>query len=247
MKPCCAAILAKLCIYEREYLRYTKCLSRGIEVVVSGKPEELVRQVLLYYLLYESGLFPDKIDVRTEQNNLDVAVYKPPAEESFRPWRAPVAIFEVKREETNLLDHENQLFRYMKERRTNTGMLFNGNDIIAYEKGSEGSPTKRCLESLSELRDWLYRLTCRNDPDASAFQQARDGYADSFIYLAEKYGKYTLHKFTFTLKNSPTLITGCCFRLQDQRVYYDLYGKYAAKKSLSFDRSEFDRLLSVVY
>jgi hypothetical protein len=222
-------------------------LSRGIEVVVSGKPEELVRQILLYYLLRESGLFPDRIDVRTEQNNLDVAVYKPPTEESFRPWRAPVAIIEVKREEANLPDHENQLFGYMKERRTNTGVLFNGNDIIAYEKGSEDNPTKRCLESLTELRDWLHRLTCRNDADTSAFQQARDGDADSFIYLAKKYGKYTLHKFTFTLKNSLTPITGCCFRLQDQRVYYDLYGKYTAKRSFSFDRSEFDRLLSVIY
>jgi hypothetical protein len=215
--------------------------------VVSGKPEELVRQVLLYYLLRESGLFPDRIDVRTEQNNLDVAVYKPSTEESFRPWRAPVAIIEVKREEANLPDHENQLFGYMKERRTNTGVLFNGNNIIAYEKGAEGSPTKRGLESLTELGDWLYRLTCRNDADTSAFQQARDGDTDSFIYLAEKYGKYTLHKFTFTLKNSPTPITGCCFRLQDQRVYYDLYGKYIAKRSFSFDRSEFDRLLSVIY
>lgn len=216
-------------------------------MLLTGRPEEVVRQVLLYFLMRESGLYPDTIDVKTEYNNLDVAVYKPSREEQFRPLQAPLVIVEVKREEANLPDHEDQLFRYMKEHRTSTGVLFNGNEIIAYETRSEGTPEKRRLESLSELRDLLLRLACRDEVDLRAFQQARDGDVDSFSYLAGKYGKYTLHKFTFTLKNSPTPITGCCFRLQEQRVYYDIYGKYAPKKKFGFDQCEFDRLLSVIY
>ena len=130
MSPSCAEILGKLCIYKRNYSEYTKCLSRGIEVLVSGKPEERVRQVLLYFLLRESRLFPDTIDVKTEYNNLDVVVYRRPTEEFFRPLQEPLVIIEVKREEVNLLDYENQLFEYMKEQRGNTGVLFNCNEII---------------------------------------------------------------------------------------------------------------------
>ena len=247
MKPLCAEIHSKLWIYERNYLQYTKCLCRGIELLLSGKPEEVVRQVLLYFLMRESGLFPDTIDVKTEHNNLDVAVYKPPTEEHFRPLQAPLAIVEVKREEAHLSDHEDQLFRYMNEQRTSVGVLFNGNEIIVYEKGPEGVPAKCCLESLSELRDLLQRVACRDEVDFCTFQRARNGDVDSFIYLASKYGKYTLHKFTFTLKSAPVPITGCCFRLQEQHVYYDVYGKYTPKKRFGFDRCEFERLLSVIY
>lgn len=70
MNPHYAEIRSKVCVYERDYLQYTKCLCRGIELVVSGRPEELVRQVLLYFLLRESGLLPDTIAVRTEHYNL---------------------------------------------------------------------------------------------------------------------------------------------------------------------------------
>lgn len=247
MSPSCAEILGRLSIYKRNYSEYTKCLSRDIEVLVSGRPEELVRQVLLYFLLCESRLFPDTIDVKTEYNNLDIVVYRRPTEEFFRPLQKPLAIIEVKREEANLLDYENQLFEYMKEQRGNTGVLFNGNEIIAYEKRSDGDFVKWSLNSLSDLGDLLQRLSSRKDPDIWHFQQARDGDIDSFIYLAQKYGKYTLHQFTFTLKDHPTPINGCCFRFQEQRVCYDIYGKYSLKKNFWFNRSEFDCLISIIY
>ena len=143
-------------------------------------------------------------------------------------------------------DHEGQLFEYMKEHRTRTGVLFNGNEIVAYEKG-QGTVAKYSLESLNELRNLIQRLAGQDEVDFIAFQRARDGDVDSFIYLAGKYGKYTLHQLTFTQKNSPTPVTGCCFRLHEQQVYYDVYGKYAPKKSFCFSRTDFGRLLSVIY
>ena len=246
MTPHCTEIRSKLCIYERDYLQYTKCLCREIELVVSGEPEELVRQVLLYFLLRESGLFPDSIEIRAEHRNLDVAIYKFQSAEEFRPLQPPLVIVEVKREEANLLEHEGQLFEYMKEHRTRTGVLFNGNEIVAYEKGQD-TPAKCSLDSLNELRDLVQCQATRDEVDFCAFQRAQDGDIDSFIYLACKYGKYTLHQFTFTLKNSLTPVSGCCFRLHDQLVYYDVYGKYAPKKSFYFSRSDFGRLLSLIY
>jgi hypothetical protein len=247
MQPLYAEIHSKLDIYERNYRQYTKCLCRGIELPLSGRPEEVVRQVLLYFLMRECGLFPDTIDVKAEDKNLDIAIFKSSMEEDFRPLQAPLAIIEVKREETYLPSHEDQLFRYMKEQRTSLGVLSNGTEIIVYEKGIEGVPEKCCLESLGELCDLLQRVACREDVDFSTFQRASDGDVDSFIYLMGKYGKYMLHKFMFTLKDVPSPITGCCFRLQEQRIYYNVYGKYAAKKKFSFDLCEFERLLSVIY
>jgi hypothetical protein len=224
----CAEILGKLCIYERDYLRYTKCLSRGIEVQLSARPEELVRQVLLYFLLKESGLYPTTIDVRTEHNNLDVALYKPYVEEA------------------NLPDHEYQLLGYLKERRTTHGVLFNANGIVHCEKIPDGGLCKRSFHSLTELSDLLRRLASQADPDVSAFQRAGEGDVDSFIYLVEKYGKHAVHRITFTLKNRPDAITGCFFSVDGQHIQYDLYGKYA-KKKFAFDRGEFERLHSVIY
>jgi hypothetical protein len=247
MNPSCAEILGKLCFYERDYLRYTKCLSRGIEVQLSARPEELVRQVLLYFLLEDSGLCPNTIEVKTEYNNLDVALYKPYVEEYFRTCRVPLMIIEVKREEANVADHEDQLLGYMRERRTVHGVLFNANETIHYERKPERQFTKRSLNSLGELGELLRHLAHHADPDIAAFQRARDGDVDSFVYLFEKYGKYTLHRFTFTLKSKPAPIAGCCLTADGQRVCYDVYGKYTAKKRFAFERSEFDRLQSVIY
>jgi hypothetical protein len=247
MNPSCAEILGKLCIYERDYLRYTKCLSREIEVQLSARPEELVRQVLLYFLLKDSGLYPDTIDVKTEHNHLDAAVYKPYVEEQFRTYQGPLAIIEVKREEANLADHEDQLLGYMKERRTTHGVLFNGNETVHCERMSDGGLCKRSLDSLSELGDLLRMLASKSDSDVCAFQRARDGDVDSFVHLVEKYGKYTVHRFTFSLKDRPESISGCCFSVDGQRIRYDVYGKYAAKKRFALERWEFDRLHSVIY
>ena len=93
-----AELLGKLHFYKRDYASYTRCLSRGIELLVSGRPEEVVRQALLYYLIHGSGLYPGRVDISVEQDNLDIALYRRPEEESFFPCWPPVVIIEVKRE-----------------------------------------------------------------------------------------------------------------------------------------------------
>lgn len=248
MEPYCAELLGKLCIYERDYLRYTKCLCRGTEVLVSNRPEELVRQVLLLFLLHESGLTPSLIDVKVEYSNLDVAIYKHARHECFQPMLPPMVIVEVKREDATLLDHESQLLRYLRENQTGIGVLFNANENIVYEKGRESTPIHCPSRPLDKLREVIIgRLAHQEGDDASIFEQAQVGNVDSFIYLARKYGKHTLHKFTFTLKSSPTVIVGCCFRVEEQNVYYDNYGKYVPKKKFVFRREDFDKLIALIY
>lgn len=248
MMPPCAEICSKLHIYERSYLRYTKCIRRGIELLVSNRPEEVVRQVLLYFLVHESGLFPDIIDVSAEQDNLDIAIYRRSTETDFRPSQAPLAIVEVKREQVNLVDHEAQLFQYMKQNRAKTGILFNGNEILTYEGEPGGIIKEQSLASLNDLRVFLLqRAEDQEQADLFAFKQAQEGNVENFIYLANKYGKYAVHKFKFVLNSSPDPIVGCFFRAKGNTIYYQHYGMYSKKREWTFNRTEFDRLLSLVY
>jgi hypothetical protein len=241
-----AELRAKLHFYTRDYASYTKCLSRGIELLVSSRPEEIVRQVLLYYLIHESGLYPGGVDIRVEQDNLDVALYKRPEDESFLPWRPPTVIIEVKRDEANLREHESQLFGYMKQRRTDAGVLFNGNEILGYNMDAMGGTSMCLLDSIASFGEWLRLLICKSDLDLAAYFCARKGDIAAFRYLAEKYGRYAVNKFTFSLKRGEGPIVGCFFRFEEQHVYYDCYGKYA-KKSFTFGLAELYQLISVLY
>ena len=55
-------IETKLNIYTKKYHEeYIKCLIRGIEIPIKVRPEELVRQLFLDFMIHESGLFPDLI------------------------------------------------------------------------------------------------------------------------------------------------------------------------------------------
>src|SRR5262249_21012864 len=98
-----------------------------------------------------------------------------------------------------------------------------------------------------DLDDWIRREVCRPDPHLDTFLRATSGCVASFLALAEAYGRYTLHRITFTLKGNSSPVTGCCFQSQDQHVYYDLCGKYTRKQKLCFHRSDFDRLVSLLY
>lgn len=241
-----AELLDRLHFYTRDFALYTKCLSRGIELLVSSRPEEVVRQALLYYLIHESGLYPGSIDIRVEQDNLDVALYKAPEDENFLPRRPPTVIIEVKREEANLRDHESQIFGYMKQRRTDAGVLFNGNEIRGYKMDAMYGTSMYLLDSIASFGEWLRALIVKSDSDLPAYFCARKGDLAAFRYLAEKYGRYAVNKFTFSLKGEEGPIVGCFFEFVEQDVRYDRYGKYA-KKRFTFSLPEFDRLISVLY
>jgi hypothetical protein len=244
-----AELCGRIDIYEREYKQYTKCLCRGIEVLMSNEPEELVRQALLYYLLHESGLYPGKIAIKVEYKDLDVAIYGCVSDSDFQPFTPPSVIIEVKRTEADLLNHVGQLCAYLKEQSTNVGVLFNGRNILALENYMSETPLKCQLRSLDDLRALILRaVDCGQDESRTAlFQRARGGDVDGFIDLIGIYGKRALNQITFKLKTSPELIVGCFFRIDGQVINYEIYGKYSRKKKLKFHRDEFDKLLSVTY
>ena len=176
MDQFCQQILEKLNIYERNYTLYTKCLHREIEILISNKPEEKIRQIFLYFLINQSGLFPSLINLRVEYNNLDIAIYKNFELEDFRLFQPPTAIIEVKREEENLLDHVNQLTRYLEEQRSYIGVLFNGSNLILFKRSSEESTFHRnYLTSIKDLPIILQEALNKPDKDLLKFQGKESG------------------------------------------------------------------------
>lgn len=239
-------IAANLVIYERDLIRYTRCLARGNEVQVSARPEEVVRQTILYHILNRSGLCPECVYVRAETQHLDVALYKPPADERFRLSRGPIAIIEVKRRESHLPDHEQQLLDYLATYRGSVGFLYNGDVLFAYERGQAGWAARQ-LSTLADLDSLVKSTASQYDPDYVTFQLAAEGDFESFLRLAQAYGRYTLHNFTFTLKNDPNPIAGCCFRIRQGVVHYDVCGIFTMKQVPCFHPDQFGQLLSVIY
>ncbi len=250
MNRLCEEIFQKLNIYEKNYTQYTKCLCRNIEILISNKPEEKIRQIFLYFLINHSGLFPDKINLKVEYNNLDIAIYKNFELEDFRPSQPPIAIVEVKREGENLQFHEKQILRYLNEQRSPIGILFNGNDLILLKKSEQNSDFSSIhLKLIEDVPDILQEVLDRVNSDLSEFEKARNNDVDSFVYLIKKYGKYAVHKCTFLLKGRCDPITGCFFSYDEKYIYYTLYGKYSKKKSsrFHFEYRDFDKLISIIY
>ena len=239
-------IASNLMIFERDFTLYTRCLSRGNEVQVSGRPEEVVRQSLLYYILNQSGLCPECVGVRAETQNLDIALYKPTKDERFRLSRGPLAIIEVKRRGAHLPDHEKQLLEYLGTHRCNVGFLYNGDELFVHERGQVGWAARQ-LNTLTQLDALVRNTATQDDPDYGTFQLAAEGSLDSFLRLAHAHGRYTLHSFKFTLKNDPNPITGCCFRVRQGVVHYDVCGMFTVKQVPQFRPDQFDKLLSVIY
>lgn len=246
MERLCKNFYKKLKIYEKNYSEYTKCLIREKELLVLGKPEEKVRQVLLYFLVHESGLFPKKIDVKVEYKYLDVAVYRAIESHDFKPLQPPLMIIEVKREEENLLNHEAQIIEYLREFRSEMGLLFNCNQIIGYIKEDSGF-TRNYLGCITDIPPLIWQSCNRLESDISEFDKAKKGSFDSFTYLVTKYGKRATNKISFKLKSLPVPIVGCFFSFNENKVYYDIYGEYYRKQKLFFEYQDFERLVSISY
>jgi len=238
-------ISKKLNIYKRNYTEYTKCLVRGKEVILDGKPEEKVRQLFLYFLINQSGLFPSKIEIKVESNNHDIELYKTVKNRDFKPYYPPIMIVEVKREEENLHNHEKQIEKYLIKSCSQIGILYNYHQIITYIK-QDAVFTSKYLNSLGDIRSLLLQNSNNTEKDLLDFEKAINGSFDNFHYLAKKYGKYALNIIIFKLKDEQFPIAGCFFKFQDNKVYYDVYGKYA-KKQQSFNYQDFEKLVSITY
>jgi len=246
MDRLCEEISQKLNIYERNYSKYTRCLIRGTEILISSKPEERVRQILLYFLINESGLFPHLIDLKVESDYLDIAIYKNTEDENFKPCQPPILIIEVKREEETLLNHEHQILRYLRESRSEIGILFNGIQLISYMRNENNDFIRNQLKCITDIPSLILQSTNKKEGDFLEFKKAQDGNINSFIYLITKYGKYANNEFTFLLKNTATPIVGCFFSYDENNIYYDTYGKYS-KRKFSFRHYNFEKLVSIIY
>lgn len=236
-------INTKLSKYRKDYQEYTKCLIRGIEIPINGRPEELVRQIFIHFLIKESGLFPEKINVKVEANNHDIEIYKKQQNQNFKPHQSPLIIVEVKRDDVNLENHYNQIERYLKTSCCDVGILYNYYEIIGFIKKYDKFETN-CLKSIRDIQPLI--LQSNNDDDLLKFKAAQNGNFDSFAYLISKYGKYTTNKVVFKIKKQQSEIEGYFFNMQGNKVYYDVCGKYS-KKQQNFDSQDFEKLISITY
>ncbi|MEH2262543.1 type I restriction enzyme HsdR N-terminal domain-containing protein [Nostoc sp.] len=238
-------ISRKLNIYKIDYAEYTKCLIRRREIVLDGRPEEKIRQLFLYFLVNESGLFPNKIDIRVESDNHDIELYKTAENEYFKPYLPPLMIVEVKREEKNLRNHEKQIQRYLKQSCSEIGILYNYHQIIAYLK-KDGVFISNGLNNFEDITALILQSSNKLDKNKLEFEKAVNGSFDSFVYLVNKYGKYKLNRIVFRLKGEQLPIVGSFFKFQDNKLYYNIYVQDVQKQK-SCDFQEFEKLVSITY
>ncbi|PHM09449.1 type I restriction enzyme HsdR N-terminal domain-containing protein [Nostoc sp. 'Peltigera malacea cyanobiont' DB3992] len=229
-------------IYTRSYIEYTKCLIRGREIVLDRRPEEKVRQLFIYFLVNKSGLFPNEIDIKVESNNHDIELYKTIKNKCFKPYRPPLMIVEVKREEEDLHNHEEQIERYLKKSGSEIGILYNYHEIIAYTK-KDAVFTSNYLNSLKDIPPLILQNSNKLEKDILEFEKAVNGSFDSFIYLIKKYGEYKLNTIIFRLKSEQLPVLGAFFESQDHQVNYLRNGKMRQ----SFNSQDFEKLVSIIY
>ncbi|MDZ8077804.1 MAG: type I restriction enzyme HsdR N-terminal domain-containing protein [Nostoc sp. DcaGUA01] len=242
MKSLSEEISIKLKTYKRSYTEYTKCLIRGREIVLDGRPEEKVRQIFIYFMINKSGLFPNEIDIKVESNNHDIELYKTVKNKYFRPYHPPLMIVEVKREEEYLQNHEEQIERYLKKSGSEIGILYNYHEIIAYTK-KDAVFTSNYLNSLKDIPPLILQNSNKLEKDILEFEKAANGSFDSFIHLVKKYGEYKLNTIIFRLKGEQLPISGTFFESQDHQVNYLNNGK--KRQSLNFQ--DFEKLVSIIY
>ncbi|WP_373524653.1 type I restriction enzyme HsdR N-terminal domain-containing protein [Nostoc sp.] len=234
----------KLIKYQKDYQEYIKCLIRGIQIPINARPEELVRQIFIHFLIKETELFPDIINVKVEANHHDVEIYKKQKNDNFKPHQSPLIIVEVKREDVNLKNHYNQIQRYLTKAGCDMGILYNYNEIIAFTRRDDKFEINH-LKTLTDIKVLILQKNNNND-DLLKFEKAQNGNFDTFAYLTSKYGKYTTNKVVFKLKQQQSEIEGYFFTIQGNKVYYDLCGKYSQKQQ-NFDCQDFEKLISIAY
>ncbi|WP_414546213.1 type I restriction enzyme HsdR N-terminal domain-containing protein [Nostoc sp. CCY0012] len=236
----------KLDIYYKKYNhKYTKCLIRGIEIPFNNRPEEFVRQLFLYFLINESGLLPDKVNIKVESNNHDIELYKK-QNPNFSPYQTPLVIVETKREDIYLQNYYGQIQRYLTNAGCNIGILYNFHEIISFTRqGNEFEITY--LENIRDIKELILQKYHTNyDDNIFHFEQAHNGNLNSFIYLIKKYGKYITNTIFFKIKSQLAEIQGCSFMVRDTNIYYKISGQ-TSQKHESFDFSNFEKLIAIRY
>lgn len=235
----------KLNIYHKNNQKYTKCLIRKTEIAIAGRPEELVRQLFIHYLISESESLANKIYIKVESNNHDLEIYKREENHNFKPHQAPLIIVEVKRVDVNLTNHHEQIQRYLTRACCNTGILYNYHKILLFNK-KENSFQISHLKSFWEVQQIILKESSIINCNLLEFEKAQNGDFESFAFLVGKYGKYTTNTIVFKLRNQPLEIKGYFFNVKGDKVYYDPCGQFANKQQF-FERQNFEKLVSIAY
>jgi hypothetical protein len=102
------------------------------------------------------------------------------------------------------------------------------------------------VDSLSAIPLIVLENEKKIDHDILEFEKSQNGNFDSFAYLVNKHGKYRINRVVFKVKKQETEIGGCFFRIQENRVYYDIYDKNC-KEQENFGIQDFERLISIIY
>ena len=235
----------RLSIHSRNNQEYIRCLIRKIDIPINGRPEELVRQMFLHFLINESELLNGRVYIKVEANNHDIEIHKQQANCSFKPYQAPLIIVEVKREDANLQNHYNQIKRYLINARCDIGILYNYHKIILFNKIVNDFQDEH-LRSFRGVEEVILNKSSIIDGNLLEFEKAQNGNIASFRYLVDKYGKYTTNTIVFKLKSQPSELKGYFFRVQGNKVYYDPCGQFANKQQC-FDSQDFEKLVSITY
>jgi len=217
---------------------YSKCLIRGRTIVLT--PEEEVRQSVLFYFLKYSSIDVKNFIIRVEHQNLDIAFYLKFPDENFQPSQNPIIIFELKRDETNIEEHQLQLITYMNRFNCDHGVLTDSNQII-YINRSNLNPIK--FDSITELEKLIAQFPLYLEQDLQDFYQANNGNFSCFKKLAEKYGRSS--KFMLLCKEYNSPIECFCFRIIDKYVLFDFCGIRSKRKQNKFTEENFVQLLSI--
>ena len=234
-------LLNEIRSYERDHLLYTVCIVREQEITLTNKPEELVRQALLHYLVNMSNIYPTLIDIKVEYCNVDLLIENRYLFSNFKPSQPPLLIVEIKRNDENLLDHENQLFEYLGEFRCSHGLLFNFKQMFLYSKDGDNFLRQR-ISNLTELENWILENTKLDIIELELFKKAQVGSFESFKKLVQKY-KYS--RVTFVSKDFNAPIEGFIFDFSEDTVNFDVVGLYSKKKK-KFKPESFVKLISLL-
>jgi hypothetical protein len=233
----------KLNIYPKNNQKYTKCLIRRTEIALDGRPEELVRQLFIYYLINESTWLADNIYIKVEANNHDIEIYNKEKNCNFKPHQAPLIIVEIKRENASLQNHYPQIKRYLKNAHCNIGILYNCHNIILFNEVADDFKDEH-LKNFKEVEELVLKKSSIVDCNLLEFEKAQNGNVASFMYLVNKYGKYATNTIVFKLRNQPLELKGYFFKVQGDKVSYDPCGQFANKQQC-FDSQDFEKLVSI--
>lgn len=89
------------------------------------------------------------ISIKVESNNHDIEIYRKQINDSFKPHQNPLLIVEVKREDANLLNHYDQIQRYLTKTGCDLGILYNYHETIAFT----GEDSNFKINHLKNIRD----------------------------------------------------------------------------------------------